>query len=131
MLNLFKGSLATILFVAVLVGQHATGGAPLVMLSQTSMQMLALSSFLGIVVGDLLWLQALSMIGARACILLGAMQPCVAALAGLVWLGQPLRPRLAFGTLLTSAGLVIAHLGRTASLRAITQDLASRVSAAR
>ena len=80
--------------------------------------MLFLSSFMGIVVGDLMWLQALQLIGARACILLGALQPCVAAVVGSVYLGQPLRPRLTLGVCLTSTGLALAHIGRTVHFRA-------------
>ena len=129
-LNLFKCSLATALFVIVVAAQSATGGiSPFAALSPKAVRMLAVSSFMGIVVGDAMWLQALSMIGARACILLGALQPCVAALAGAVFLGQPLHARLLLGTALTSTGLVVAHIGRTASLCAMANLLTARLAA--
>lgn len=128
-LNLFKCSLATALFACVVAAQSAVSGVvPFAAFSPRAVRMLAVSSFIGIVVGDAMWLQALSLIGARACILLGALQPCVAALAGGVFLGQPLHARLLLGTALTSTGLVAAHLGRTASLRAMGRRLATRLA---
>ena len=126
MLNLFKCSVATVLFACVVASQST---APFATLSAKAVRMLAVSSFIGIVIGDAMWLQALSLIGARACILLGALQPCVAALAGAAFLGQPLHARLLLGTGLTSIGIVAADLGRTASLRAMVRRLATRLTA--
>jgi drug/metabolite transporter (DMT)-like permease len=107
-LNLFKCGLASLIFLAVIGGQAACG-VRLAALSPRAVHMLLLSSFLGIVVGDLMWLQALQLIGARACIMLGALQPGVAALVGAVYLGQPLGSRLALGLGLTTAGLLLTQ----------------------
>ena len=85
-LNLFKCSLAAALFACVV-----QSGPPLsAVLTPLKLRMLVLSSILGIVVGDVLWLQALKLLGSRLCILMSTLQPVLSVLAGVVFLQQPL-----------------------------------------
>ena len=106
-LNLFKCSLASCLFALVLATQAGLGLA-LPAISPTAFAMLLLSSILGIVVGDVLWLQALQMLGAERVILLNAFNPTLGALVGIVSLGQTMTLSLWGGILLTSAGVTAA-----------------------
>ena len=106
-LNLFKCSLASCLFALVLATQAGFGIA-LPAISPTAFSMLLLSSILGIVVGDVLWLQALQMLGAEKVILLNAFNPTLGALVGIVSLGQTMTLSLWGGILLTSAGVTAA-----------------------
>ena len=69
--------------------------------------MLVLSSFLGIVIGDVLWLQALKLLGARLTILMTTLQPMIAALAGAIFLKQPLSLSAAAGIVAVCAGLAL------------------------
>jgi drug/metabolite transporter (DMT)-like permease len=56
-----------------------------------------------------LWLQALKLLGARMCILQSTLQPLMAALAGSIFLKQPLAPTAGFGIVAVCAGLALAQ----------------------
>ena len=74
---------------------------------------LILSSVLGIVVGDFLWLEALRLLGARRVIVVDTVKPFLAALMGWAILGENLRVPAIGGMLLTVCGVVIVSLERT------------------
>ena len=111
-LNLWKCSLASLLFAGVAM---STARSPLsamlevASLSHVAARMLVLSSFLGIVVGDLLWLRALQLLGARMTILQATLQPLLAALAGAIFLGQPLAPSTGIAIAAVCSGLALAQ----------------------
>ena len=102
-LNLFKCSFAASLFAIVV-----SAGPPTV-LTPLTLRMLVLSAFLGVVVGDVLWLQALKLLGVRLTVLMSTLQPLLAALAGAVFLKQPLTPSAALGIAAVCSGLALAQ----------------------
>ena len=104
-LNLFKCTFAASLFAIVV----STGPPIAAVLTPLTLRMLVLSAFLGVVVGDLLWLQALKLLGARLTILMSTLQPLLAALAGAVFLKQPLAPSAALGIAAVCSGLALAQ----------------------
>ena len=112
-LNLWKCSFTAVLFASVVVStSDALPSAPSLAglgLSSIALRMLMLSSFLGIVVGDVLWLQALKLLGARVTILQSTLQPLIAALAGAIFLKQPLTPISGVGIASVCAGLALAQ----------------------
>lgn len=66
---------------------------------------LLLSSTLGIIVGDLLWLEALRLIGAKHVIVIDSIKPFAAAILGRVFLQENLRPPTWGGMILTVLGV--------------------------
>ena len=107
-LNLWKCGFCASLF-AMVVFASGTAAAATAVLTPHSTRMLLLSAFLGIVIGDTLWLQALSLLGARLTILMTTLQPLLAALAGIVFLDQPLPRVAALGILAVCSGLALAQ----------------------
>ena len=102
-LNMFKCNLASIGFLA----GSAASDQPFSRdtFSRPSVGYLALSSLIGILLGDLAWLEALSLLGARRVILVDATKPFLAALLGWVFLGQDLRSPAWGGMILTVVGV--------------------------
>ncbi len=66
---------------------------------------LLLSSTLGIIVGDLLWLEALRLIGAKHVIVIDSIKPFAAAILGRIFLQENLRPPTWGGMILTVLGV--------------------------
>mmetsp|Transcript_21417 Transcript_21417/g.27609 ORF Transcript_21417/g.27609 Transcript_21417/m.27609 type:complete len:370 (+) Transcript_21417:3266-4375(+) len=66
---------------------------------------LMLSSFIGIIVGDALWLESLQIIGSRRVIVMDAMKPFIGALMDWMFLGD--EPIAAFGYV----GMILAVIG--------------------
>ena len=85
-LNAFKCSLGCCLFGAVVAAAYRRSMADEVV------AWLGLSSFLGIVVADTLWLMSLQILGARRMIAIDASKPFVAAAFGFVFLGDVVPP---------------------------------------
>ena len=75
-----------------------------------STAMLVLSSFLGIVIGDNTWLQALQILGARKVIIVDSVKPFVGALLGSLVLGEKLSALSICGMFLTCAGVLVVAL---------------------
>jgi drug/metabolite transporter (DMT)-like permease len=71
---------------------------------------LLLSSTIGIVIGDLVWIEALKMLGARRVIMVDALKPFLAALFGWLILDEELRPAAVGGIVLTVAGVLLVAL---------------------
>jgi hypothetical protein len=71
---------------------------------------LILSAFIGIVVGDLLWLEALQLIGARRVIVVDTLKPFCAALFGYLLLGESVNWFSGLGMLLTMTGVLFVSL---------------------
>jgi len=66
---------------------------------------LMLSSFIGIIIGDALWLESLQIIGSRRVIVIDAMKPFIGALMDWIFLGD--EPIAAFGYV----GMLLAAIG--------------------
>lgn len=109
-LNLWKCSFVSILFAGVVASTTHT-----VALDLVCTRMLVLSSFLGIVIGDLLWLQALKLLGARMTILQSTLQPLLAALAGALFLHQPLALSNGLAIGAVCGGLALAQTAKKPS----------------
>ena len=89
---------------------------------QREVGLLAVSGLVGLLVGDIAWLAALPRLGARLTVLVLALAPVFASLAGLVILGEHLGPSAVVGIAVTLAGVALvvtergsgpatAHLG--------------------
>jgi len=66
---------------------------------------LILSSTLGIIIGDVLWLEALRLLGAKHVIVIDSLKPFMAAVLGRVALDEVLRPLAYLGMVLTVFGI--------------------------
>lgn len=77
-----------------------------------SIGFLVLSSTLGILIGDTLWLVALTEIGAARVLVVDAIKPFVAAILGRVLLGETLQPVAFTGIFLTVVGILIVSLDK-------------------
>lgn len=124
-LNLAKCSFATVLFAMVVASSNAML-ATTIALTPMVARMLVLSAFLGIVIGDLLWLQALKLLGARMTILQTTLQPLLAALAGAAFLDQPLAPSTGLAIVAVCAGLALAQAAKEPA--AVAEDIESEVA---
>ena len=100
-LNLIKCSIAAVLFLVVAVRQAEE-------IPPSSTRALFVSSMIGIVVGDMFWIQAFERLGTRTTALLGTAQPLLAALVGWAVLTQPITLTAVVGILLISVGLLVA-----------------------
>lgn len=120
-LNAFKCTVATALF-GLTLALGGRGTNPLSSFSSTAVRMLILSSFCGIVVGDLLWLRALQLLGAHDTILMSALNPVVAWFAGTFVLKQRSSPRTVLGLVLVCTGVLCTQLSNSPSVKEIDDD---------
>lgn len=111
-LNGFKCVVATALFgVTLLVAARGgTGCAPLSSMAPADVRMLGLSAFVGVIVGDLLWLRALQLLGAHDTIVMSALHPVIAWVAGTVVLKQRSTGRTVLGVALVGLGVIVSQL---------------------
>ena len=72
-----------------------------------SVGMLILSSTLGIIIGDVLWLEALRLLGAKHVIVIDSLKPFIAAILGRLALDEVLKPPAWGGMILTVVGIGI------------------------
>lgn len=103
-LNLFKCVFASILFLIISMSIRKLD------ISTISLDMLIVSSVLGILVGDIAWLQALQTIGARQVITFDILKPFLSAILSHFVLGETLDYTIIFGILLSSLGILIVAL---------------------
>jgi len=112
-LNAYKCSVASFGFVVVVVISRfgfGIGDSLGLEESVVVISMLVLSSILGIIVGDLAWLEAMQRLGARRVIVIDSVKPFLAAFLGWLFFGENLRP-VAFGGLaLTSIGITLVSM---------------------
>ncbi len=105
-LNLFKCNLATIGFLIIVIAK-AQGSTMEILnerFSADSVFFLVLSGILGIVIGDLAWLEALRTLGATKVLFIDSTKPFAGALIGLIFLKEPIG-------LSTILGMAIAVIG--------------------
>jgi len=115
-LNGFKCTLGSCLFLACVL---ATGDRTWPV---AAVAWLALSSALGIVVADTLWLDALGSLGARRMIAIDALKPFLAAGVGAAVLGDRVPPLGFMGVLLASAGVGLLNFETSADRAAADDD---------
>lgn len=106
-LNIFKCSLAGALFIFT-ISIFGNSGAALYI--SPACGMLILSSVLGIVVGDVAWLRALQLLGARRVILVDSLKPFLASILGYFILGESISGLGCFGMVITICGVCIVSL---------------------
>lgn len=107
LLNALKGILAGLIFMAVIGLTSAVTGSEMVpQVTSDDLFWVWLSSVLGIVLGDTLWLIALSNIGARRVILIDAIKPFLATLLADLMLHEEPSWLLLFGMVVTVAGVL-------------------------
>jgi drug/metabolite transporter (DMT)-like permease len=111
-LNLYKCNLASIGFVvaSLIFGFRIDDDETDSETIKESVGFLVLSGFIGIIVGDLAWLEALRQLGATRVIVLDCIKPFSAAFFGWIILGESIQ-KLAFsGIVLTVMGVLIVSL---------------------
>ena len=115
LLNATKCTIATVFFVSLVpmrvhvwkdgLGLNASQEAPV-----ARMDMLLLSSFLGITIGDIVWLVALQRLGARKLILVDSIKPGVGACLAWALLGEEMNALAGVAILVTMAGVLVVAL---------------------
>lgn len=108
-LNLFKCTFASILFLFITYF-NPQSQYDLNNLDQISLYMLMLSSFLGIIIGDIAWIFALQIIGARKVIAFDILKPFLSAVFGHFLLNESLSIIVIFGLLISSTGIMMVSL---------------------
>lgn len=121
-LNLFKCVLSSAAFLVTVVimkgvvavttaaDQSVTALFPADVFTTRAVGFLILSSLMGIVIGDVLWLRALQLLGARRVILVDSLKPFAAAVFGYILLDEQVRLVAAAGIAVTVAGILIVSL---------------------
>ena len=115
-LNMFKGSLATVGFLLLSVVTRLGPDSDPISGARFTGEVvvpLVLSSFLGILVGDFAWLEALRLIGARRVILVDALKPFLSAVLGWAVLGEELNWWAVAGIAVTAGGVTAVSLEKT------------------
>ncbi len=77
-----------------------------------SVSYLILSGFIGIIIGDLAWLEALRLLGASRVLIIDTLKPFSAALFGWVILGESVHNAAFSGIILTVLGILVVGLER-------------------
>jgi drug/metabolite transporter (DMT)-like permease len=113
-LNLFKCCTASIGFLilslSVRAGKDNDELFPPDIFTRQAIGFLILSSTIGIVIGDLMWLEGLRLLGARRVIMMDSLKPFLAALFGWLILDEELRLAAVGGIGLTVAGVLLVAL---------------------
>jgi len=107
-LNLFKCNLASIgfLIMSFILG-FSKEDEDDNLISTTEIGFLVLSGFIGIVIGDLAWLESLRLLGATRVLVVDTIKPFAAALGGWLILGESIHAASLSGIALTVVGVFI------------------------
>lgn len=115
-LNLFKCNLASVGFVVASLAARKWGDQPFsgpgAEIQGDDIGYLVLSSVIGILIGDFLWLEGLRLLGARRVIVVDTVKPALAALMGWALLGEELRITALAGVALTACGVLVVGMER-------------------
>lgn len=118
-LNLFKSCTASIGFLivslSVRAGKDEDQFFPPDIFTQKAVGFLLLSSTIGIVIGDLMWLEGLRLLGARRVIMMDSLKPFLAALFSWLILDEKLRLAAVGGIALTVVGVLLVALETTST----------------
>ena len=113
-LNLFKNCVAAALFLAtVVLGGVLRGQRPFEGCEPSGAAWLAGSAFIGIAVGDTLYLRSLQILGARRCLVLTTFAPPIAGILAAFIFNESLRPLAWCGMGVTLGGVCWVLLDRT------------------
>lgn len=115
LLNALKGVVAAAMFAVVLAGLLACGHEEFWPrdLPRSDVLSLWISSILGIVLGDTIWLAALGRIGARRVILIDATKPFMAAVVAAFILQEVPSWKVILGMFITGVGVLVVALNRS------------------
>jgi drug/metabolite transporter (DMT)-like permease len=80
--------------------------------TRTSVSFLILSGFIGIIIGDLAWLEALRLLGATKVLVIDSIKPFTAALLGWIFLDESVHTIAYSGIVLTIIGVLVVSLER-------------------
>lgn len=137
-LNLYKCTTATLGFVIMsficgfttttTTNDSAASTAAAEAFSTRNVGYLILSSTLGIIIGDVLWLQALLILGAKQVIVIDSLRPFCAAILGRVVLNETLGVAAWGGMVLTVGGVVIVAIEDGRSLTTKKKTTTTTVS---
>ncbi len=108
-LNMCKCNLAAVGF-AIVVFASPKECSENIVLSFTKVGFLVLSSILGLLVGDWVWLEGMRVLGARKVIVMDTLKPFLAALLGRIFLHEHLSILTYVGLVLTVGGVVLVGL---------------------
>ena len=108
-LNLYKCSLASVLF---LIVAYFTSPASTSAWGSLNVSMLLISSFIGTGIGDITWLKALSILGARRVIVVDSIKPFLASILGTIFLNEVVHFLTFVGMAFTVLGVLIVSLER-------------------
>ena len=125
-LNLFKCNLASLgfLIIVFILGWETTTTPPSNenennrdmndnenVFTLQSILFLILSGFIGIIIGDLAWLEALRLLGATKVLIIDSIKPFSAAIMGWLFLGETISNPIAYsGIILTVLGIFVVSL---------------------
>lgn len=123
-LNMYKCVTASLGFVIMcfLRGFSKVGLSNMDVFTVNSVGFLFLSSTLGIIIGDLLWLEALRLVGAKHVIIIDSIKPFAAAILGRIFLQETLKPPIWGGMLLTILGVGIISWEEKAKIISQTNE---------
>jgi len=112
-LNAIKCTIATVFFTVTFLSLEGYGW--ILEIQQMTVLMLLLSAFIGIIIGDTLWLEALKSIGSRRVIMIDILKPFCAAIFGWLVLEEGFHLLTIIGILITMVGVLIVSLEKAPS----------------
>jgi drug/metabolite transporter (DMT)-like permease len=124
-LNLFKCCLASLWFLLVSIGTRRllpTTTSLNEVFTVQSVGYLMLSSTLGILIGDWLWLEGLRLLGAKKVLVVDTLKPFFAAFLGWILLGETIRLPAIGGMMLTVIGVLMVSIEPNQTTTTTTPD---------
>eukprot|EP00520_Triparma_pacifica_P018598 CAMPEP_0118642724 /NCGR_PEP_ID=MMETSP0785-20121206/5987_1 /TAXON_ID=91992 /ORGANISM="Bolidomonas pacifica, Strain CCMP 1866" /LENGTH=335 /DNA_ID=CAMNT_0006534293 /DNA_START=83 /DNA_END=1086 /DNA_ORIENTATION=+ len=109
-LNLFKCTLASMGFVILSIITRPSSPFSPSTFDYTTVGMLILSSFIGILIGDNTWLEALRLLGARRVIVVDTVKPVMASVMGSIFLDEHLNVWTWVGMFVTLVSVLMVSL---------------------
>jgi drug/metabolite transporter (DMT)-like permease len=111
-LNMYKCNVTAIgfLIVSIFVRQFVLGPATEGIFTPQKIGGLMVSSTIGILVGDWVWLEGMRLLGSRKIIVVDSLKPFLAAFLGEVFLGERLERGAIIGLILTVLGVALVGL---------------------
>lgn len=96
----------------VLINENENAIDETIVFSLESVSFLVLSGFIGIIIGDLAWLESLRLLGATKVLVIDSIKPFTAALMGWLILKEPIQNVAYSGIILTVLGILIISFER-------------------
>ncbi len=118
-INFGKNFLASLVLCMHLFVVTSIGGRTMFAADVTTWILLAISSVIGIVIGDTFYFRSLQILGPRRALMVSTTSPLFATIIGWVVLGESLTAVSMFGILLTFTGITIVVAERSATQEAV------------